>query len=165
MEELKNDTKERLEKNAKNRAEQELRNSIIEKVSGMVDIEIPYVLIDRQIDNMLMDFGYSLQYQGLNLEQYLQAIGKTAEDLREEMKEDATKIVKNELVIGKIGEQENIIATEEESNEQLEKMANQFGQDIEKVKSSLGEQGMKSVEQSIIFRKTVDFLVENAKIV
>lgn len=165
LDELKDDIRETLEKNAKNRAEQELRNSIIEQVSDKSDIEIPYALVERQIDNMLMDFGYSLQYQGLNLEYYLQTTGMSEEDLRGQMRADATKIVKNELVIGKIGEQENIVATDEELNEQIEETANQFGQDIEKIRSSLGEQGLKSIKESIIFRKTIDFLVENVKIV
>ncbi len=165
LDELKNNIKENLEKSAENKSEQELRNKIIELVTDKIDIKIPDAVIERQVDNMLMDFGYNLQYQGLNLEYYLQATGITEESLREQMRPDAAKIVKNELVIEKIGEQENIIATDEDIDEQIEKMADQYGQDPKEMKSGLGEQDLKSVREGIIFKKAVDFLVENAKII
>lgn len=164
LDELKNNIKEDLEKDAKNRAEQELRNDIVEQVSNKIDIKIPDAVIERQVDNMLMDLGYNLQYQGLSIEHYLQMMGITGEDLREQMKADAVKTVRNELVLGKIGEQENIVATDEELNEEIQKTAEQFGQDFEKMKSGLKEQDLKSIREGIIFRKTVDFLVENAQI-
>lgn len=113
---------------------------------------------------MLMDFGYNLQYQGLSIEQYLQMTGITGEDLREQMKADAVKTIRNELVLGKIGEQENIVVTDEELDEQIQKTAEQFGQDPEKMKSGLREQDLKSIKEGIIFRKTIDFLIENAQI-
>lgn len=164
LDELKNNIREDLEKDAKNRAEQELRNDVVEQVSNKIDIKIPDAVIERQIDNMLMDFGYNLQYQGLSIEQYLQMTGITGEDLREQMKADAVKTIRNELVLGKIGEQENIVVTDEELDEQIQKTAEQFGQDPEKMKSGLREQDLKSIKEGIIFRKTIDFLIENAQI-
>ncbi|MCK9268554.1 MAG: trigger factor, partial [Alkaliphilus sp.] len=165
LDDLKNNIKENLEKEAGGKSEQELRNRIIELVSDRIDIKIPDAAVEKQVDNMLMDFGYNLQYQGLNLEYYLQATGITEESLREQMRPDATKTVKNELVIEKIGEQENIVATDEDIDEQIEKMANQYGQDLKEMRTKLGEQDLKSVREGIIFKKTVDFLVENAEII
>ena len=100
LDELKNNIREDLEKDAKNMAEQELRNDVVEQVSNKIDIKIPDAVIERQIDNMLMDFGYNLQYQGLSIEQYLQMTGITGEDLREQMKADAVKTIRNELLLG-----------------------------------------------------------------
>jgi trigger factor len=164
LEELKNDIKNKLEEEAKNKAEQDLRSSVIEAVANKVDIEIPNAVIERQIDNMLADFDYRLQYQGLNLQYYFQLTGTKEEDLRDQMRADATQTVKNELVLEEIGKQENLVATEEELNEQLEKMATQYNQELEKLKSSLRDQDLKSIKEGIVIRKTVDFLVENAKI-
>lgn len=164
LEELKNDIKNNLEENAKNRAEQDLRNSVIEAIANKVDIEIPKAVIERQIDNMLADFDYRLQYQGLNLQYYFQLTGTTEENLREQMRADATQTVKNELVLEEIGKQENIVATDEELNEQLEKMAAQYNQELEKLKSNLRDQDLNSIKEGIVIRKTIDFLVENAKI-
>ncbi|MBU5677221.1 trigger factor [Alkaliphilus sp. MSJ-5] len=164
LEELKNDIKNSLEENAKNRAEQDLRNSVIEAIASKVDIEIPKAVIQRQIDNMLADFDYRLQYQGLNLQYYFQLTGTKEEDLRDQMRADATQTVKNELVLEQIGKYENIVATDEELNEQLEKMAAQYNQELEKLKSNLRDQDLNSIKEGIVIRKTIDFLVENAKI-
>ncbi len=165
LEELKNDIKNSLEKDAKNRAEQELKNSIIEKVVDNTDLDVPNALIERQISNMLMDFEYRLQSQGLNLEYYFQVSGTSEEDLRAQMKVDALTTVKNDLILREIALKENIVATDEELNEQLKEMAKQYSQDFETMKSNLREQDLKAIKEGIVIRKTVDFLVENAKIV
>lgn len=164
LDELKNDIKNKLDEEAKNRAEQDLRNSVIEAVANKVELEIPKAVVERQIDNMLSDFDYRLQYQGLNLQYYFQLTGTKEEDLRDQMRADAEQTVKNELVLEKIGQQENILATDEELNEQLEKMAKQYNQELDKLKSSLREQDLNSIKEGIVIRKTVDFLVESAKI-
>ena len=114
---------------------------------------------------MLADFDYRLQFQGLNLEYYLQLTGTKEEDLREQMRPDAVKTVKNELILEKIGAKENIVATDEELEEQLEKMAKQYNQEIEKLKTNLRQQDLNAIKEGIIIRKTVDFLAENAKLI
>ncbi len=164
LEELKNDIKSKLEEDAKKKAEQELRNSVVEGVANTVEIEIPKAAIDRQVDNMLADFDYRLQFQGINLQYYFQLTGTTEEELREQMREDAAKTVKNELVLEKIGKAEKIEATEEELEEQLKTMAAQYKQELDKLKSNLRDQDLKYIKEGIIVRKTIDFLVENAKV-
>lgn len=164
LEELKNDIKAKLEEGAKNKAEQELRNSVVEAVANTVEAEIPKAAIDRQVGNMLSDFDYRLQSQGINLQSYFQLTGTTEEELREQMKGDAEKTVKNELVLEKIGKEENIEATEEELEEQLKTMAAQYNQELDKIKSNLSDRDLKYIKEGIIVRKTIDFLVENAKI-
>lgn len=164
LEELKNDIKSKLEEDVKKKAEQELRNSVVETVANTVEIEIPKAAIDRQVDNMLADFDYRLQFQGINLQYYFQLTGTTEEELREQMREDAAKTVKNELVLEKIGKEEKIEATEEELEEQLKTMAAQYNQELDKLKSNLRDQDLKYIKEGIIVRKTIDFLVENAKV-
>ena len=134
-------------------------------VANKVELEIPSAVVNRQIDNMLADFDYRLQFQGLNLEYYLQLTGTKEEDLKEQMRPDAVKTVKNELILEKIGAKENIVATDEELEEQLEKMAKQYNQEIEKLKTNLRQQDLNAIKEGIIIRKTVDFLVENAKLI
>ncbi|MCC5909159.1 MAG: trigger factor [Clostridiaceae bacterium] len=164
LEELKADTKNRLEEEAKNKAEQELRNNVVEAVANGVELNIPNALIERQIDMMLKDFEYSLSYQGLNLEYYYNMTGTKEEDLRTQMKEDAAKRVKTQLVLDKVKELENIEATEEEVNEELEKMAVQYKQEVDKLKATLREEDMGYIKDNIATRKTIDFLVNNSKI-
>lgn len=92
LDELKADVRAKLEEEAKNRADAETRNSVVEKVAENTEIEIPEVMIQHQIDNMLNELNYQLQYQGFGLQQLLEMTGRTMEELREERKEDAKKI-------------------------------------------------------------------------
>lgn len=91
LDELKADVRAKLEEEAKNRADAETRNSVVEKVAENTEIEIPEVMIQHQIDNMLNELNYQLQYQGFGLQQLLEMTGRTMEELREERK----KMLKN----------------------------------------------------------------------
>ncbi|AKL94073.1 trigger factor Tig [Clostridium aceticum] len=164
LEELKADTKKKLEEQAKNRTEQELRNNVVEAVVGKVEVSLPNAVVIRQVAAMLRDFEYSLSYQGLDLEYYYNITGTTEEDLRNQMKDDAEKRVKTQVVLDKISQIEAIEATEEEVNQEIEKMAEQYKQEVDKVKERLREEDMASIKDNIVVRKTIDFLVENAKI-
>ncbi|SNS66852.1 trigger factor [Anaerovirgula multivorans] len=164
LEELKADIKSKLEEEAKNKSEQELRNKVVEAVADKVEISLPNAVVERQIDNMLKDFEFSLSYQGLNLEYYYNMTGTKEEDLRNQMSEDAKKRVKTQIVLDKISELEAIEATEEEINQEIEKMAEQYKQEVDKLKTTLREEDMSYIKDNIVVRKTIDFLVENAKI-
>lgn len=165
LDKLKDSIKENLEEKAEKSAKQELRNNIIEKVVKGVELEVPAAVVEREINNMIMDFEYRMQFQGLNLESYFQITGTTEEDLRDQMRNDATLSVKSELVLHKIGEMENIVATDEDLEEQFATMADQYNQDIEKIKSNLREEDIEAIRNNIVAVKVVDFLVENAQIV
>ncbi|HEL3033338.1 TPA: trigger factor, partial [Clostridioides difficile] len=119
LDELKADVRAKLEEEAKNRADAETRNSVVEKVAENTEIEIPEVMIQHQIDNMLNELNYQLQYQGFGLQQLLEMTGRTMEELREERKEDAKKLVKSSLVLEAITKAEGIEATEEEFKAEL----------------------------------------------
>lgn len=164
LEELKADIKTKLEESTKNKATQELRNSVIDNVVASVEIKLPNAAIEKQIDHMLRDFDYQLKYQGLDLEYYYQMSGAKEEDLRAQMRDDATLRVKTQVVLDKISEQESIEATEEEINKEIEKMAAQYKQDVEKFKANIREQELNYIKDNVVTRKTIDLLVENAKI-
>ncbi|AOY75937.1 trigger factor [Clostridium formicaceticum] len=164
LEELKADTKKKLEEQAKNRTEQELRNSVVEAVVEKVEINLPGAVVVRQVASMLRDFEYSLSYQGLDLEYYYNITGTTEEDLKNQMKADAEKRVKTQVVLDKISQLEGIEATEDEVNQEIEKMAEQYKQEVDKVKERLREEDIASIKDNIVVRKTIDFLVENAKV-
>ncbi|MCC0699176.1 trigger factor [Clostridioides sp. ZZV15-6383] len=164
LEELKADVRAKLEEEAKNRADAETRNSVVEKVAENTEIEIPEVMIQHQIDNMLNELNYQLQYQGFGLQQLLDMTGRTMEELREERKEDAKKLVKSSLVLEAITKAEGIEATEEEFKAELEKMASTYNMEIEKIEASLRDADKEDIKGQIKIRKTIDLLVENATI-
>ncbi|QZY54027.1 trigger factor [Crassaminicella profunda] len=164
LEALKLDIKEKQEKAAKMREEEEVKDAVVKKVAENVQIEIPEVMVEHKIDDMLNEFGYQLQYQGLNLDTYLQYTGTKMEDMREQMKEEAYNRVKTQLTLEAIGKAENIEVAAEVVDEEIEKYATQYKMELDKFKKTLRPTDMESIEDSLRVRKTVDFLVENAKI-
>ena len=162
--ELRADVRAKAEEETKNRAEAEMRNSIVEKVSENTEVEVPNAMVEHQIDNMIMELNYQLQYQGLNLQQLLEMTGRGIEELRNERRADAERLVKSSLVLEAIAKEEGIDVNEEELNTELEKMASMYNMEVEKLKSSLREADLEDIKGQLKIRKTIDFLVENANI-
>lgn len=162
--ELRADVKTKLEEQAKNAADAEMRNALVEKVSANTEVEVPEAMVQHQIDNMLMELNYQLQYQGLNLQQLLEMTGRGLEELREERRADAERLVKSSLILEAIAEKENIEANDADVDAELEKMAAMYNMEVEKIKSSLRETDIEDIKGQIKIRKTLDLLVENATI-
>ncbi|MGL6108137.1 trigger factor [Romboutsia sp.] len=162
--ELRADVKAKLEAESQNRADAEMRNAIVEKVSANTEVEVPNAMVQNQIDNMLMELNYQLQMQGLNLQQLLEMTGRSIEELREERREDAEKLVKSSLVLEAVAKSENIEVSEEELDAELDKMASMYNMEVDKLKASLKETDTEDIKGQVKIRKTIDLLVENAKI-
>lgn len=162
--ELKADVRANLEKEAESRAKNEMRNSLVEKVTANTEVEVPAVMVEQQIENMLIELNYQLQYQGLNLQQLLSMTGRDVVELKEERRADAERLVKSSLVLEAIAKAENIEVSEEEFNAELVNMAAMYNMDVKKIKSSLRENDIEDIKGQVKIRKTIDLLVDNAKI-
>ena len=143
-------------------SEASLRDELVEKAAANAEVEIPQGMINTEVDRMVQEFGQRLQMQGMNLDLYYQFSGQDEEALRTQMAEEAANRVRVTLVLEAIGQAENIEVTEEDINTELEKMAAQFGMSNDQILTALG--GTKVLENDIRTQKTVEFLVENAKI-
>lgn len=161
--ELKEDIKTNLQKRADENSKNKMKNDIIEKVCENTEIEIPNGMIENQVDNLIMQLNYQLQYQGMNLDTLLKMTVRNIEDLREERREDAKKQVKAELVLNKIATLENIEVSEEEVDKEIEKMASIYNMEADKLKSTMGPE-INNLKEDMKLRKVVDFLLENAVI-
>ncbi len=162
--ELKNDIMSKLQKQAEDRAKVENENKVVEKVVEACEVDIPEVMIDRQVDDDINDFAYRLRYQGLQFDKYLEITGSTIEDLREQFKPNAEKLVRADLVLEAISEKEGIEVTDEELNEELEDIAKQYNQDVAKFKNNIKGDDLEYIKKGIIKRKTVEFLANEAKL-
>lgn len=162
--ELRADVKAKLEEQAKNAADAEMKNALVEKVCSNTELEVPEAMVQHQIDNMLMELNYQLQYQGLNLQQLLEMTGRGLQELREERRADAERLVKSSLILEAIAEKENIEANDADVDAELEKMAAMYNMEVEKIKSSLRETDIEDIKGQIKIRKTLDLLVESATI-
>lgn len=162
--ELRADVRAKLEEEAKNASEATMRNTLVEKVAANTEVDVPEAMVQHQIDNMLMELNYQLQYQGLNLQQLLQMTGRSIEELRNERKEDAAKLVKSSLVLEAIADAEKVEATDADVEAELEKMSSMYNMEVEKLKASLRETDVEDIKGQVKIRKTIDLLLENATI-
>ncbi|WP_434640791.1 trigger factor [Thermoanaerobacterium thermosaccharolyticum] len=165
LDELKEDIKRELKEQYDKSAEEEMKENAVKAVVENAKVEIPEVMIDRQIDISLRDLDYNLRYQGLNLDKYLEITGKSKDDLRKEMHDDAALRVKTQLVVDKIGKVENITATDEEIDNRLNEMAKNYNVNVEDLKKELNESQINNIKDDIVYFKTIDFIFENSKIV
>ncbi|MBU5593612.1 trigger factor [Amphibacillus sp. MSJ-3] len=159
--ELKEKTKERLEEQKKAEAENKKRETLINQASDNAEIDIPEVMIDTELDRMVSEFEQRLQQQGMTLEMYSQFSGQDEEALKEQMKEDASKRVRTNLVLEAIAIEEDLEVTEEDINEELETMAKMYQIEVEQLTQMLGG-NTDMLKEDLKFKKAIDFLVDNS---
>lgn len=111
---------------------------------------------------MLEDFAMRLQQQGLSVEQYFQYTGMTADKIMEEMKPEAVKRIKNSLVLEAVAKAENIEVSEEEFEAELQKMADMYKMEIEKIKEFMQDAEAKQMKDDIAIQKAVELIVSSA---
>nr|WP_298876539.1 trigger factor [uncultured Mogibacterium sp.] len=163
--ELKADVKKNLEKDAKDRDEAQMKNELLDKLCEANEVDVPAAMVEEEIDRMVNEMNQQLAYQGLSLEQYMQLLGQTINDVREGAREDAKKRVSMRILIRAVVAKEGIEATEAELEEELQKFAAQYGQSIEQVKKVMGEENLRFFAEDVKTRKAIDFMFENAKLV
>ena len=166
LEEFRADVENKLKENQERRDKVELETKVVEKVAEENPVEVPEVLVKREIDNMLSEFEYYLRMQGLSLEQYGNLIEGGIEKLKEERREEAEKRARANLVLDAIIKQEEIIASMKEIDAKIEEFSQ--GQDVnpEEVKEKFARQGrLDMIAHEIRYRKAIDLLVEHANIV
>lgn len=154
----KEEVKAKLEKQNADRADRELEDEMIKKISETSDVEIPDAMIENQIDRMVQEMEYRLSYQGLKLADYLKYMGKSMEDFRKDYKEQATDLVKSQLVIEAIIEKEEIKAEDEEVEKRVEEMATAQGKPVPDIKKNMGARQLDYIKNEIIIKKFFDLL-------
>ena len=161
IDELKKSIREKQEEQNKQRAKYETEDEVIKAVCDEAKVDIPNGMIELEIDRMAQDIETRLSYQGMKLEQYLKMMNKTMEDFRKENREQAENAVKSRLVLEAVEKDAKIEVTEEEISAKIKEMAENYGRKEEEVKDN--PELVKYVGDSLKTEKTIDFLVENAK--
>ncbi|GFN36522.1 trigger factor [Tepidimicrobium xylanilyticum] len=165
LEEFKNSIRERLEKEAEEKEKRELENKIIEKVVDSAEVDIPEVMISRQIEREISEFDYRLRLQGLDINRYLELTNTGIDALKEEMTPVAKRRIKTDLVLEAIAKKESLEVTEEDLDEELEKMAKEYNQeDAQKFKENMKKGDLEFLKTGIMRDKTIELLVNNAKV-
>lgn len=158
--ELKKKIKAELSDKKKEDVEKDFESAVLEKVVDLVEGEIPEVMYDNKLEDDVKDYENRLAQQGIPLDTYLQYMGMDRDKFKESMRDNAVKQVKLQLAVEKIAELEKIEATDEEAEAQLKEMADMYQLDVEQVKKWVN---IEDVKKDVVGKKTVDFLVANAK--
>ncbi|MBQ7885597.1 MAG: trigger factor [Clostridia bacterium] len=164
LDEYKADIRAKLEAQAAERDNNNFTNAVIEKVLENAEVMIPEAMIERQIDSMMRDFEYRLMGNGLKLDDFIKYTGSDMQAFRENYRGQAIKSVKAHLVLEAIEKAENIDATVEQIDKQLEAFAAQTGKTVEEFKATLSESDIEYFKADAIRDNCVKFLADNAKV-
>ena len=162
--EVKEDIKKRLEESNTARAEKELEEAVINAAIDCSKIDLPQVMVEKEIEVMIRDLENRLKYQGLTLDQYMQFTGNDLEKMKDYMRENAERKVRADLVLDAIAKAENFEVTEEELKEKATEVAKMYSsQDNEKMVELLMQSQKEMLENDLRITKTIKFLVDNCK--
>ena len=158
-EDVKKNLAEKKEKDAKNAREEAAVNAVVEGA----EMEIPEAMLETQQRQMVDEFAQRITMQGMSMEQYFQFTGTSYERMVEQLKPQAEERIKSRLVLEAVAKAENLEATEEDYEKELETMAEVYQMEADKVKELMGEREKKSIMQDLAVRKAAEFVAENAK--
>ncbi len=161
--EYKEDLRKKLQEKAAETDLSVMKDRVLEKLYTLNEIEVPAVMINNEIENMLYDMNQSLSAQGLGLKQYLEWTGKTVDELREETRPDAEKRIRTRVLLKNVIRMENLEVAEEEIRELMEDFGKQYGMDVEQVKEMAGSETENYFREDAQTKKAIDWLFDNAK--
>lgn len=166
IQELREDIANKLKSAAQDKADREYRAAVLEAVMANAEVDIPEKMIVKRAERMIKDFSDGLEQQGMEFAQYLQLANTSEEKMKEEIKPEAENAVKADLVVKAVAEKEGISVSQEELEQEVAKLAERYKQDPEKLMAFMAMQGtLPDFRQAVVFDKTVDFLIKEAKAV
>ena len=159
--EYKADIKAKITERKESAADREVENKLIEALVDKLEADIPECMFDEEVDTLVRDMDSNLKMQGLDLQTYLKYTGMNMESVRAEMRPRAISQVKTRLALEKIAEIEKLEATEEDINEEFDKIAKAYGMEVDEVKKALPADG---VAEDVKVKKAVDLVKSEAVI-
>ena len=161
VDEYKADVRKKLEEHAEHHAEHEVEDKLMDKVIENMTAEIPQVMFDNRVNEMMMELEQRLAPQGISLDLYCQYTGQTMDQVKKAYQEQAEKQVKLRLALEKIAELENVEVTDDEAAQEIQKIADQYKMTVDQVKNYIREE---DVKKDIAVGKAVDIVKDNAVI-
>ena len=162
LEEYKADIRKNLEVKKEEKARTEKENKVIDAIIADSEIEIPEPMLKAQQEQIVDEFAQRLQSQGLNIDQYFSYIGGSREKMMEEVKDRADKRIRTRLVLEEIVKAENIVATDEDFEVELGKLAEAYGTDLDTIKKIFEGREKDRMMEDIAVQKAVSFVADNA---
>ena len=161
--EYKEDKKKTLEVKKEEEAKREKQSKVVEKIAEAAEVEIPEAMIKYNQERIMNEMSQRMMYQGLQMEQYLQLMGTTKEEFLERVKPDAIARIKTSLVLEAVAAAENIVASDDDVDAEIQDMATQYQMKPEELKDMIGAPELENIKKDIASRKALEFLGENCK--
>lgn len=165
LEELRRDVQNRLEQRVRAEAEQALREQVVRQVVDGARVDVPEVMVERRLDQMIDDVRRRVEAARTSLESYLAARGQTVEGLREQLRPQAERAVRQELVLDAVARREGIQASEDDVAREVQALARGSGRSEREVRRLLLHPDVRrALVAQIVRRKTVDLLADLARV-
>ncbi|MFG6394488.1 MAG: trigger factor [Lachnospiraceae bacterium] len=162
LEEYKEDLKKKLLENKEAALDREKEEEIVGAIIANAQMDIPEPMVDAQTRQMTQEFAQRLQAQGLSLEQYMQLTGLTSQKMIDELKPQALKRIQSRLVLEAVAAAENIEVSDEEFDKELEKMAEAYNMEKDKLSELAGDNEKEQIRMDIAVQKAVKLVVDSA---
>ncbi|MBP7401743.1 MAG: trigger factor [Clostridia bacterium] len=150
------------EEGAVARARAEFENNVVKAVVANATVDVPDVMVENELDSMIENQSMEMRYQGIELDTYLQYMGKTREEFREGLRTAAAERVRTNLVLEAIVKAEQTEVTDADVDEEIERMAKNYGLKPEDIRERMVPGENNYVKESVAVRKTVENLAEAA---
>ncbi len=160
----KKDIKKKMQDRADMKAKAELENQLLSQIADGIKADIPEVMIENQIDYQVQQMSYQLMYQGMKLEDYLQYIGMTMNDLRNEYKEGSAQQVKMRLAVEALLDKLKIDPTEKDIEKKYEELAKAENKTVQEYKDMMGAQELDYFKDRVAMEQLFDYLVSKADV-
>ncbi len=165
LDELKEDIRKKMQDDKDESATIKAQSQLVNKLAEANDFEASEVMIENEIDQLISDFGNQLAGQGISLEMYCQYTNSTIEDLRGTMRDSAERNTKSKIVLKSIARQDNIEISEEEFNEEIQSLADNYRMDVETFKDAVGPDMVLQLRDEVILKKVAEMLYEKAEVI
>ena len=160
--EYKEDVKKKLTEEKEKEARTAKENAAVDKAIENAQMDIPELMTKTECRQMMDDFSRRMQQQGLSMEQYFQFTGQSMDKMMEDMKPQALKRIQTRLVLEKVAEAENIQPSEEEITEEIQKMADAYKMEADKIREAIGESGLEQMKKDMAVQKAVTVIADAA---
>lgn len=164
LDELKADIRRKQEDGNNQKAKRDFENGVVTKVVDASEVDIPEVMVDREVDYMVKDLDYRLKYQGMDIQKYTEMMGITIDAIKNDFKEMAKTRVKTNLVLEAIAKAENISVSDEAIDKRADELAAMYGtKDTQKMKESILNTQAEIIKEELANNMVIDFLVGSSK--
>ena len=163
LEEYKNDIRTKLTEQKETEAKNALEDKAVAAVVDKSKMDLPEAMIETQCETMVEEFAQRIAQSGLTMEQYLQFSGMTVDQLKDQVRPEATTRIQSSLVLEQIAKEENIEVTDADIDAEVEKMAKAYGMEADKLKEYMGDAEKESMKKDLAITKAVDLVMDNVK--